>query len=81
LGATNSRLAYVSVSRGRFDAQIHTNGAEKLSENLGRDVSKQSALETEHEIGGRNRWHATESAGRKSMRQLHEHGEGYGTEH
>jgi hypothetical protein len=43
----NSRLAYVSVSRGRYDAQIYTNDAGKLGEELSRDVSKQSALETE----------------------------------
>ena len=41
----NSRLAYVSVSRGRYDAQIYTNGAQKLGEELSRDVSKESALE------------------------------------
>jgi hypothetical protein len=41
----NSRLAYVSVSRGRHDAQIYTNDAEKLDEELSRDVSKQSAIE------------------------------------
>ena len=43
----NSRLAYVSVSRGRYDAQIYTNDAEKLGEESSRDVSKQSGLETE----------------------------------
>jgi hypothetical protein len=41
----NSRLAYVSVSRGRYDAQIYTNDAGKLGEELSRDVSKQSAIE------------------------------------
>ncbi|MGO8787209.1 MAG: hypothetical protein ACLQVL_07475 [Terriglobia bacterium] len=40
-----SRLAYVSISRGRYDAQIYTNGAEKLGEELSRDVSKRSAME------------------------------------
>ena len=39
----NSRLAYVSVSRARYDAQIYTNGAQKLGEELSRHVSKQSA--------------------------------------
>jgi len=41
----NSRLAYVSVSRGRYDAQICMNDAGKLGEELSRDVSKHSALE------------------------------------
>jgi hypothetical protein len=39
----NSRMAYVSVSRGRFDAQIFTNDREKLPAALGHDVSHQSA--------------------------------------
>ena len=39
---------------GRFDAQIYTNDAQKLGEELSRDVSKQSALETGHEMGGRD---------------------------
>jgi len=28
----NSRVAYVAVSRGQFDAQIYTNDGEKLGE-------------------------------------------------
>jgi hypothetical protein len=49
---SNSRLAYVSVSRVRCDAQIYTNERGELGEELSRDVSKQSALEAEHEMGG-----------------------------
>ena len=45
----NSRLAYVSVSRGSYGAQIYTNDAGELGEDLNRDVSKPSALETGHE--------------------------------
>jgi hypothetical protein len=41
----NSRFAYVSVSRGSHDAQIFTNDAATLAENLSRDVSKASAIE------------------------------------
>jgi len=40
----NSRLAYVSVSRGRYDAQIFTDDADKLGNELSRDVSKRSAI-------------------------------------
>jgi hypothetical protein len=40
----NSRLAYVSVSRGRYDAQIFTDHADRLANELSRDVSKQSAI-------------------------------------
>jgi len=70
----NSRLAYVSASRGRYDAQIYTNDAEKLGEELSRDVSKQSALETEHEMGGRDQGPASENAEHQSASESHEHG-------
>jgi conjugative relaxase-like TrwC/TraI family protein len=39
----NSRMAYVSVSRGCYDAQIFTNDREKLPTVLGHDVSHMSA--------------------------------------
>ena len=47
----NSRLAYVSVSRGRYDAQIYTNDAQNVSEELSRETSKRSALEAERSSG------------------------------
>jgi conjugative relaxase-like TrwC/TraI family protein len=77
----NSRLAYVSVSRGRYDAQIYTNDAGKLGEELNRDVSKQSALETGHETGDRDQGHAIETAEHESVSESHENGQAYGTEH
>jgi hypothetical protein len=57
----NQRLAYVAVSRGRYDAQIYTDDKRMLARVLDRDVSHRSALEkaseplasrqsTEHEI-------------------------------
>jgi ATP-dependent exoDNAse (exonuclease V) alpha subunit len=42
----NRRLAYVAVSRARYDAQIYTNDKAALAEGLGRDVSHRSALES-----------------------------------
>jgi hypothetical protein len=39
----NSRMAYVSVSRGALDPQLFTNDREKLPTALGHDISKQSA--------------------------------------
>ena len=42
----NRRLAYVAVSRGRYDAQIYTNDKAALADGLGRDVSHRSALES-----------------------------------
>src|SRR5229473_775428 len=46
----NSRMAYVSVSRGRWDAQIFTNDREKLPQALGHNVSHQSAHKPEQAI-------------------------------
>ena len=39
----NNRMAYVSVSRGQWDAQIFTNDRSTLKEALSRDVSHESA--------------------------------------
>jgi conjugative relaxase-like TrwC/TraI family protein len=41
----NRRLAYVAVSRGRYDAQIYTNDKAQLGNALSREVSHRSALE------------------------------------
>ncbi|MBN9616772.1 MAG: AAA family ATPase, partial [Acidobacteriales bacterium] len=46
----NSRFAYVSLSRASQDAQIYTNDAIALAQNLSHTVSKVSALD--HEIVG-----------------------------
>jgi hypothetical protein len=45
----NSRLAYVAVSRGRYDAQIYTNDADRLGDELSREVSKRSAISNEQD--------------------------------
>jgi conjugative relaxase-like TrwC/TraI family protein len=52
----NRRLAYVAVSRARYDAQVYTNDKTNLTDQLSRDVSHRSA--TEHS--------PAESATRKS---------------
>jgi len=46
----NSRMAYVSISRGQFDAQIFTDSLEKLPKALGHDVSHQSAYKPEQAV-------------------------------
>jgi ATP-dependent exoDNAse (exonuclease V) alpha subunit len=46
----NTRMAYVAVSRGQWDAQIFTNDSEKLPQALGHDVSRQSAYRPEQVI-------------------------------
>ncbi|MHB8755105.1 MAG: MobF family relaxase [Candidatus Acidiferrales bacterium] len=42
----NERLAYVAISRGRYDAQIYTNDKAHLAEGLSRDISRRSAMES-----------------------------------
>jgi len=44
----NRRLAYVAVSRARYDAQIYTNDKAQLAEELSRDVSHRPAMELSH---------------------------------
>jgi len=46
----NNRMAYVSISRGQWDAQIFTNDRSALANALGRDVSHQSALQSEQVV-------------------------------
>ncbi len=72
----NTRLAYVSVSRGRYDAQIYTNDAATLSEALSREVSKRSALEIDHEVSGRQGSQAVEHTQRQPRSDSHQHGYG-----
>jgi conjugative relaxase-like TrwC/TraI family protein len=45
----NRRLAYVAISRGRFDAQLYTNDKGHLVEQLARDISRRSATELNRE--------------------------------
>jgi len=45
----NSRMAYVSVSRGRYDAQIYTNDKAELGAQLSRENSHTSAIGSEQE--------------------------------
>lgn len=40
----NERLAYVAVSRARYDAQIYTDDQEHLAHDLSRDVSHRTAI-------------------------------------
>ena len=77
----NSRLAYVAVSRGQFDAQIYTNDGEKLGEELSRDVTKHAALGTEHDSGGGHQDNARETGECHAGGESHGQGEGYGMEH
>jgi ATP-dependent exoDNAse (exonuclease V) alpha subunit len=48
----NRRLAYVAVSRGRYDTQIYTNDRTQLAEGLGRYISRRTATERHGESAG-----------------------------
>jgi len=50
----NSRMAYVSVSRAKFDVQIYTNDAKTLGQELSRDVTKATAL-SQQELGEKSK--------------------------
>jgi conjugative relaxase-like TrwC/TraI family protein len=43
----NNRFAYVSVSRGQYDAQIYTDNRSELARDLSRDLSRPTATEAE----------------------------------
>src|ERR1700677_3592603 len=47
----NNRMAYVSISRGQWDAQLFTDSLERLPKALGHEVSHQSAYKPEQAIG------------------------------
>src|SRR5437879_297250 len=65
----NRRLAYVAVSRGRYDAQIYTNGKTHLAEILSRDSSHRMALEP----SGESISSAQKIAPSSARSQVHEH--------
>lgn len=47
----NSRMAYVAVSRGRYDAQIYTNDKSELAQHLSHNVSHSTAIHAGQERG------------------------------
>ena len=72
----NQRLAYVAVSRGRYDAQVYTNNKSELAEGLSRDVSQRSAMETSREL--RAPTNQTERSSGRSPAQEHTQTASYG---
>ena len=68
----NRRLAYVAVSRGRYDAQLYTNDKAHLTEQLSRDVSHRSAIEPSREAAPSAQKIEPPSA----RSQVHEHTQG-----
>ena len=77
----NSRLAYVSVSRGRFDAQIYSDDASRMGEGSSRDVSKQTALNNGEEIVTQMGSPASEDHRIEPATPSHDNSEGHGMGH
>jgi len=71
----NDRFAYVSVSRGQYDAQIYTNDSSELARNLSRDNSQRTATETQQQ---RQSAPEVEPASRRSERPAEEEGHSLG---
>jgi ATP-dependent exoDNAse (exonuclease V) alpha subunit len=71
----NRRLAYVAVSRSRYDAQIYTNDKGRLAEQLSRDVSQRSAMEARHESASSAR--EIEPSSARSQVREHTQAEGH----
>jgi ATP-dependent exoDNAse (exonuclease V) alpha subunit len=67
----NSRLAYVSVSRARYDAQIYTNDAGSVGKALGREVSHAAAVTAED---------SGPAAQQSHLQQLTDHSQGQAVE-
>lgn len=65
----NRRLAYVAVSRGRYDAQNYTNDKGQLADQLSRHVSHRTAIEPSRESVSS----AHEIEPSTTRRQGHEH--------
>ena len=71
----NRRLAYVAVSRGRYDAQIYTNDKSHLTEQLSRDVSHRSAMEPSRESSSSA--HKIEPSSARSQVNEHRQAQGH----
>jgi ATP-dependent exoDNAse (exonuclease V) alpha subunit len=71
----NRRLAYVAVSRGRYDAQVYTNDKGQLVDQLSRDVSHRSAIEPSRESVSPAR--ETEPSSARSQGHEHTKSEGH----
>ncbi len=61
----NRRLAYVAISRGRFDAQIYTDSTAQLGDALSRQVGKLSAIEASRTPEGKGQMVGPTSVGRQ----------------
>jgi len=74
----NSRMAYVSVSRGQHDAEIYTNDKSELARNLSRDVSQRTATGQEMEPAAQQI--GPGAAHQEAHQPEHDHGHSIGHE-
>jgi hypothetical protein len=72
----NRRLAYVALSRGRYDAQLYTNDKSQLAETLSRDVSHESAIEPSRALASSAQQIAASASRRQGVQQTISHGIG-----
>jgi conjugative relaxase-like TrwC/TraI family protein len=73
----NRRMAYVAVSRGRYDAQIYTNDKQELAHSLRREVSSPTAIWSGQEQGHEHTTDAHHKIGAASV--SHDAGQDHGT--
>ena len=73
----NQRFAYVSVSRGKYDAQIYTDSKNEVARSLSRDLARPTAIQTEGqaEVGQSEE---SKAAHRRTHEQEHEQAQGIG---
>jgi ATP-dependent exoDNAse (exonuclease V) alpha subunit len=68
----NNRFAYVSVSRGQYDAQIYTDNRSELARDLSRDLSRPTAIKAEQqEDSGRGIDSRTSDQTENEQQQVH----------
>ncbi len=74
----NRRLAYVAVSRGRYDAQIYTNDKTNLTVQLARDLSHRSASDQSRVVHSSPGQKIESSLRSQEVQQTLEQGRGIG---
>jgi ATP-dependent exoDNAse (exonuclease V) alpha subunit len=76
-GLVNNRMAYVAVSRGRYDAQIYTDDRGALVPELGRDTSHKSALTQGQSVEAKIEGPGAQKAEGQAQQQGHGQAQGH----
>jgi hypothetical protein len=72
----NNRFAYVSVSRGQYDAQIYTDDRSELARDLSRDLTQRTAIPSQEQEPTVLK--IEPAAAQQAPEQTHDHGLGNG---